>query len=150
MDILGMLVGGFIIGFILYAIGIIIFAGYKEYKHMKDAQARGLTPEEYVEEAKARRNLKNKIHQPEEEEAEELPDNKIAITLEQLENENGTILCFDQDNNFLCQGKTTTEVQDNFRTRFPGITAVIIDQASKELFVKLTIHETEDKIKASS
>lgn len=70
----------------------------------------------------------------------ELPPGVKSITFEVL-NEHDVILCHDTDGNFLCQGKTMTEIQDNFRARFPEDAAVIVDPVAKALYQKMMLHE---------
>jgi hypothetical protein len=71
----------------------------------------------------------------------ELPDGVRSIKFEVLDEHDGLILCLDTDGNFLCQGKTMSEIQDNFRTRFPEDAAVIVDPEAKALYQEMMMHE---------
>lgn len=74
----------------------------------------------------------------------ELPPEIVSVFFEKVP-EHDTILCFSEDNRFLCQGKTFEEVRKNFSRRFPELTAIVQDTESKLLYVEAMRDETQDK-----
>jgi hypothetical protein len=82
---------------------------------------------------KALKELRELDQAENEEKLEELPPGTIAVFFEKIP-EHETILCYSEDNRFLCQGKTIEEVQKNFQNRFPSLSAVIVDQDTKDFY----------------
>jgi hypothetical protein len=71
----------------------------------------------------------------------ELPPGVRSVKFEVLPEHDNIILCTDSENNFLCQGRTMVEVQDNFKLRFPDDAAVILDKDSQAIYQELMSHE---------
>jgi len=57
--------------------------------------------------------------------------------LMRLEDHDGVIFCYDFEDTFLLQGKTSDDITKAFNNRFPNDYAVVLDDESAELLANL-------------
>ena len=89
--------------------------------------------------------IKSRVDRMIREVVEEAEANLIGLNIEV---DNNTYFCYNtNDKQFVCQGKTVSEIRQAFQTRFPGKTAylaggdpAVVEQFKTEL-IKLAQHE---------
>lgn len=80
---------------------------------------------------------------------EEIDEKTLAITFDQPTPDD-VIIVHDHFGNYVCQGWTLKEIQNNFMARFPEMRAVIVDPAAKlfyrqrEMLESMEIYNLKD------